>query len=170
MVQTAICLPKISQLFTIIFWTATNALYLTVWSWKKTRLRNISIKNCDSGNSNPEFATKCVILICEPLYIRSATYIVSHQLHDSLFRCNFVEYLSATGIMTNKFTNIMTSHAQSLKNHFLKDLMVSTISYLTIMCRFQNMNDIFEHFIFFFNKSMAIVPPKLLIGMNWAPR
>ena len=43
-------------------------------------------------------------------------------------------------------------------------------SYLTIMCRFQNMNDIFEHFIFFFNKSMAIVPPKFLIGMNWAPR
>ena len=50
------------------------------------------------------------------------TYIVSHQLHDSLFRCNFVEYLSATRIMTDKFTNIMTSHAQSLKKRFLNRL------------------------------------------------
>ena len=121
---------------------------------------------------NPNLWRSALLWSVTSLYIilLAVTYIVSHQLHYSLFGCNFVEYLSATGIMTDKFTNIMTSHAQSLKNCFRKDPMVFTSSYLTIMCRFQNMNDIFEHFIFFFNKSMAIVPPKLLIGMNWAPR
>ena len=124
MVQTAICLPKISQLFTIIFWTATNALYLTVWSWKYT----IHTIYCIFPM---EFTVQCylsqsknrgAVLLVISYFLQIITYIVSHQLHDSLFRCNFVEYLSATRIMTDKFTNIMTSHAQSLKKRFLNRL------------------------------------------------
>ena len=32
------------------------------------------------------------------------------------------------------------------------------------------MNYIFEHFIFFFNKSVTVVPPEFLVCMNWTPR
>ena len=60
-----------------------------------------------------------------PVYCTNTlkTYIISHQLHDSLFCCNFVEYLSSARVMTDKFTNIMTSHAKSLNTVYLNKLM-----------------------------------------------